>query len=95
VKQKESGAVQQQPHSRQQLMHSHSALIILQQALSPVVQQIEQPSLVISQRQWQQVKLHWHSVMPFQVQTTQQVSPAKARQRFCSMPHETWSSHEQ
>jgi hypothetical protein len=87
--------VHEQPHSTQQLIASHIDLIILQQALSPEQQEMQQPSLVISQRQWQQVKLHSYIVMPFQQQTTEQVSPASMRHRFWSVPQVTSSSQQQ
>ncbi|HEV3022422.1 MAG TPA: hypothetical protein VGX76_08140, partial [Pirellulales bacterium] len=55
---------QQQPPSRQQLMHSQQACSISQQVLSPLVQVIEQPSLVKSHLQVPQHRLHWTSVIP-------------------------------
>lgn len=76
-------------------MHSQSDFTIVQQALSPHVQLMHTPSLVVSQRQWQQVKLHWQIVTPFHVQATQQAPPASARQRFCSVRHDTSSSQAQ
>jgi hypothetical protein len=58
-------------------------LIIVWQALSPVLQQMQTPLAVISQVQWQHAKSHLQRVAPFQQQHTVQSPPASARQRFC------------
>ena len=66
-----------------------------QQALSPLVQLMQQPSFVYSHLQIPQVKLHWQQGMPLQVQQQLQRPSLSMRQRFCSVPRATSSSHRQ
>jgi len=75
--------------------HSQQAWIISQHLLSPLVQVMQQPSLVFSQRQWPQQNetlQHW---MPFQVQQQEQVPSQRAWHRLCSVAAETWSGQRQ
>src|SRR5262245_21428841 len=65
------------------------------QALSPLVQLMQQPSFVYSHLQIPQVKLHWQQQMPLQVQQQLQRPSASMRQRFCSVPRATSSSQRQ
>jgi hypothetical protein len=65
------------------------------QALSPLVQLMQQPSLVYSHLQIPQVKLHWQQQMPLQVQQQLQSPSASMRQRFCNVPRATSSSQRQ
>ena len=65
------------------------------QALSPLVQLMQQPSLVYSHLQIPTVKLHWQQGMPLHVQQQLQRPSANMRQRFCSVPRATSSSQRQ
>ena len=66
-----------------------------QQALSPVVQVMQQPSFVISHLQAHMAMLHWHIIMPFIMQQQLHMPSAIMRQRFCSMAQAISSSHMQ
>ncbi len=66
-----------------------------QQALSPDVQLMQQPSLVYSHLQIPIVKLHWQQVMPLHVQQQLQRPSASILQRFCRVPRATSSSQRQ
>lgn len=66
-----------------------------QQCLSPLVQVMQTPSLVISQVQLQQAKLQLQQGMPFIVQVIEHMPPAIMRQRFCSVPQAISSSQQQ
>lgn len=79
----------------QQDRHSQQAWIIWQQVLSPLVQVMQQPSLVNSHLHMPQIKLHWQTVMPFIVQQQVQVPPASILHKFCKAPQATSSSQEQ
>lgn len=76
-------------------MHSQQACNISQQGLSPLVQVMQQPSLVTSHLQLPQQRLHWQTVIPFIVQQQLHIPPASILQRFCKAPQATSSSHEQ
>src|SRR3954463_9774101 len=65
------------------------------QALSPLVQLMQQPSLVYSHLQIPTVKLHWHQGIPLHVQQQLHRPSASMRQRFCSVPRATSSSQRQ
>ena len=65
------------------------------QALSPLVQLMQQPSLVYSHLQIPTVKLHWQQGIPLHVQQQLQRPSANMRQRFCSVPRATSSSQRQ
>jgi hypothetical protein len=69
------------------------AWIISQQALSPEMQLMQQPSLVYSHLQIPQVKLHWQTQIPFWQQQQLQRPSLSMRQRFCRVPQEISSSH--
>jgi hypothetical protein len=63
--------------------------------LSPLVQEMQQPSEVYSHLQWQLAKVHWQHWMPLLVQQQLQQPSASMRQRFCSVAHESSSSQRQ
>jgi hypothetical protein len=63
--------------------------------LSPLVQVMHTPSLVISVWHMPMVRLHWQMAMPLEVQQQLHMPSAIMRQRFCSVAHATSSSHEQ
>jgi len=66
-----------------------------QQALSPDVQLMQQPSLVYSHLQMPMVRLTWQQVMPLHVQQQLHRPSASMRQRFCSVPRAISSSQRQ
>jgi hypothetical protein len=80
---------------QQVLRQSQHDWRIAQQALSPEVQLMQQPSLVNSHLQVPQVKLHWQQQMPFWQQQMLQRPSQSMRQRFCSVPQATSSSQRQ
>jgi hypothetical protein len=84
-----------QPAFMQLLMQSQQACNISQQCLSPEVQVMHTPSLVISHLQLHMAKLHWHMTRPFIMHEQLHIPPASMRQIFCKVPHDTSSSHEQ
>lgn len=59
---------------------------------SPLVQVMHTPSFVGSHLQLPQQRLHWQTVMPFQVQQQLQVPPASILHKLCSAPQATSSS---
>jgi hypothetical protein len=73
--------------------HSQNAWICSQHCLSPLVQVMEQPSLVFSHLQLANAKLHWQQQTPFLQQQHEQQPSHSMRQRFCSAPQATSSSH--
>ena len=83
-----------QPAFMQLLTQSQQACNISQQALSPDVQVMQTPSLVISHLQLHMAKLHWHMTMPFIMQQQLHMPLASMRQMFCKVPHDTSSSHD-
>jgi hypothetical protein len=64
-----------------------------QQALSPLVHEMQQPSLVSSHLQVPQHRLTWQHWMPLSVQQQLQRLSQHMRQRFCSVAQATSSSH--
>jgi len=84
-----------QPDFMQQATQSQQACNMSQQALSPDVQVMHTPSLVISHLQLHMVKLHWQTTMPFIMQQQLHMPLAIMRQRFCSVLQETSSSQTQ
>jgi hypothetical protein len=84
-----------QPAFMQPAMQSQQACIISQQCLSPEVQVMHTPSLVISHRQLHMAKLHWHMTSPFIMHEQLHMPPASIRQMFCNVPQDISSSHEQ
>jgi hypothetical protein len=65
---------------------------MLWQSASPLVQVMQTPSLVVSHLHLPQHRLHWQTVMPFQVQQQLHAPPASILHRLCSAPHATSSS---
>src|SRR5262245_4616182 len=63
-----------------------------QQALSPLVQVTQTPSLVYSHLQMAMARLHWHRHMPFIVQQQLHIPSQSILQRFCSVAQATSSS---
>jgi hypothetical protein len=79
----------------QAFRQAQQACNISQHFLSPLVQVMQQPSLVISHWQLAQHMLHWHIIMPFQVQQQLHIPPASILHRFCIAPQATSSSQVQ
>jgi hypothetical protein len=86
---------QVQPAFMQAIMQSQQPWIISQQALSPLVQVIMQPSLVISILQVPIIMLQVQTTMPFIMQQTEHIPPAIMLQRFCIMVQAAASSQMQ
>lgn len=84
-----------QPAFMHSLMQSQQACSMSQHALSPLVQVMQQPSLVISHLHWHMTMLHWHMTMPFIMQQQLHIPLDSILQRFCSMPQDISSSHMQ
>ena len=74
---------------------SQQPWIMSQQALSPLVQVTQQPSLVISTLHAPMVRLQQHTVMPFIMQQTLHMPPAIMVQRFCIIVQAVGSSQAQ
>jgi hypothetical protein len=66
-----------------------------QQALSPLMQVMQTPSLVISHLHMPMVRLHMHTMVPFIMQQQLHLDPAIIEQRFCSMLQAILSSQTQ
>src|SRR5437867_12010987 len=64
-----------------------------QQALSPLVQVITQPSLVMSHLHMPMVRLQHDTIMPFIMQHMLHMPPAIMVHRFCIMAQAVGSSH--
>jgi hypothetical protein len=64
-----------------------------QHCLSPLVQVMQQPSLVYSHLQWQLVNEHLQHSKPLQLQTQLHRPSHSILQRFCSVAHDISSSH--
>jgi len=73
---------------------SQQAWIILQHSLSPLVQVMHTPSLVISHLHMPIIRLQQQTIMPFIMQQQLHMLPAIAMQRFCSVPAAILSSQE-
>jgi hypothetical protein len=84
-----------QPAFMQAIRQSQQPWIMSQQALSPLVQVTQQPSLVISTLQAPIVRLQQHTILPFIMQLTLHSPPAIMVQRFCIMVQAATSSHMQ
>ncbi len=54
---------------------------------------MQTPSAVISHLQLPQHRLHWQTVMPFQVQQHEHMPSASILHRFCSVAHDISSVH--
>jgi hypothetical protein len=74
-------------------MQSQQACNIWQQALSPLMQVMQQPSLVISHSQLHMTMLHWQTTMPFIMQQQLHMPSHIMRHMFCNMAQAIWSSH--
>jgi len=83
-----------QPASHMADRESQQAWIILQHSLSPLVQVMHTPSLVISHLHIPIVRLQQQTIMPFIMQHQLHMPPAMAMQRFCSVPAAILSSQE-
>jgi hypothetical protein len=86
---------QVQPAFMQADMHSQQPWIMSQQALSPLVQVTQQPSLVISHLHMPIIMLQQHTIMPFIMQQQLTMPPAIMEQRFCIMAQAAGSVHVQ
>ena len=76
---------QVQPAAIMVLMQSQQAWIIASHILSPEVQVIVQPSLVISHLHRPMVRLQQQTIMPFIMQQSVHMPPWSIMQRFCIM----------
>jgi hypothetical protein len=76
------------------LMQSQHAWIMAPQSLSPDVQVMQTPSLVMSHLHMPIVRLQQHIIMPFIMQQQEHMLPARAAQRFCRALAATLSEHE-
>jgi hypothetical protein len=84
---------QVQPAFRQAVMQSQQPWIMSQHALSPLVQVITHPSLVISTLHIPIVRLQQHTIIPFIMQHMPHIPPAIIVQRFCIMARAAGSVH--
>jgi hypothetical protein len=74
-------------------MQSQQACSMSQQALSPLVQVMQTPSLVMVHLQVHII--HWQTTMPFIMQQHEHMPSASILHRFCRAPQETSSSQTQ
>lgn len=65
-----------------------------QQALSPLLQVMQTPSLVGSQVQMPQARLHWQTQMPLSVQQQLHMPSHSILHKFCKVAADTSSSQE-
>lgn len=86
---------QQQPAFMQPMMQSQHAWIMSQQALSPLVQVMQQPLAVISHLHIAIIMLQLQTTIPFIVQQTLHIPPAIIAQRFCIIVQAAGSSQVQ
>ncbi len=86
---------QVQPAFIMAVMQSQQAWIISQHLTSPLMQVMQQPSLVISHLHMPMVRLQQLTIMPFMVQQQLTMPPAIMVQRFCIMEQATASSQTQ
>ena len=75
-------------------MQSQQDWIMSQQALSPLVQVMQTPSLVISHLHMPMVRLQQQTIMPFIMQQSEHMPPWSIIHRFCIMLHAMGSSQE-
>ena len=78
---------QVQPAFRHAAMQSQQPWIISQHILSPLVQVIVHPSLVISHLHMPIVRLQHETIIPFIMQQHETIPPAIIEQRFCIIAH--------
>jgi hypothetical protein len=76
-------------------MQSQQAWIMAQQSLSPLMQEMQTPSLVMSHLHMPIVRLQQHTIMPLAMQQTLHMPPTSMEQRFCIILHASLSSQEQ
>jgi hypothetical protein len=76
---------QVQPSFNMQAMHSQQAWIISQHLLSPLVQVMHTPSLVMSHLHMPMVRLQQHTIMPFIMQQQLHMPPASIVHKFCTI----------
>jgi len=86
---------QVQPDFMHIIMQSQHAWIIAQQSLSPLVQVIVQPSLVISTLHRPIARLQQQQTTPFITMQQLIMPPCIIMQRFCIMAQEAWSGQVQ
>lgn len=86
---------QVQPAFMQAQMQSQQAWIISQQALSPLVQVMQMPSLVIVQSHLHMAMLHVQTIMPFITPQRLHMPPAIILHIFCKVAADISSSQEQ
>jgi hypothetical protein len=81
-----------QPDLQSPWQHSQQHWIISQQVLSPLVQVILQPDLVVSTLQTPQVRLQVQTGMPFIVKQQETMPPWSMVQRLCTVAQAAASS---
>lgn len=86
---------QVQPAFIMAVMQSQQAWHISQHLASPLMQVMQQPSSVVSQRQLHMQRLQLHIIMPFMVQQRVHIPPASDMHMFCIMLVDIASSHSQ
>jgi hypothetical protein len=86
---------QVQPQSMQQVMQSQQDWIIWQQLVSPLVQVMQKPESVMSNRHRPMVKLQVQQVTPFTMQQQLHIPPDNMVQRFWTMLQAILSSQTQ
>jgi hypothetical protein len=83
---------QVQPEVIIRVMQSQQAWIMAQQPLSPLVQVMHTPSLVISQRHIPIIRLQQQAIIPFIIMQHEHMPPASIVQRLCIIPMAILSS---
>jgi len=86
---------QTQPALSMVVRHSQQDVIICEQLLSPLVQVMQTPSLVISHLHMPIVRLQQQTTLPFIIMQQLHMLPARALQSCCSMLVAMGSSHTQ
>ena len=86
---------QVQPAFMQALIQSQHAWIIVAQSLSPLVQLITHPSLVIFTSHLPIVMLQPQQTIPFRTMQQLIIPPCIIMQRFCIIVQEVWSGQVQ
>ena len=86
---------QVQPSFIRVMQQSQQAWIMSAQALSPLVQVMQQPSAIISHLHMPIIRLQQQTIIPFIIMQQVHMPPAIMVQRFCIMVHDILSSHVQ
>jgi hypothetical protein len=86
---------QVQPSFIMVMQQSQQAWIMSVQALSPLVQVMQQPFSIISHLHMPIIRLQQQTIIPFIIMQQVHMPPAIMVQRFCIMVHDTLSSHVQ